>query len=66
VANAPAVPAAPPIPSNAQGCVGAIVSSATHSWQQTTHQGLGGAAKDLGVNVGKSIQEAATGFCGKH
>ena len=60
------VPAAPPIPSNAQGCVGAIVSTATHGWQLSTHDGLGGAANDLGVNVGKSIQAAATTACGKH
>jgi hypothetical protein len=57
----------PPTGTNAQGCVGAIVSAAAHFWaSQPGPGGLGTAAKDLGVNVGKEIQAAATVACGKH
>ena len=59
-------PAAPPLPSNGKGCVGGIVSTAAHFWQQTTDQGLGDVAHDTGQNVGKAIQAAATTVCGKH
>jgi len=60
------VPAAPPLPSNANGCVWGIVSSAAHFWQQTTQQGLGDVAHDTGQNVGQAVQAAATVVCGKH
>src|SRR5690349_13022487 len=47
-----AAPKAPATP----GCVGEIVSTATQSIQATTHAGIGDAAHDLGVNLGKAIQ----------
>jgi hypothetical protein len=57
----------PPTGSNAQGCVGAIVSNAAHFWAgQPGPGGLGTAAKELGVNVGEEVQVAAALVCGKH
>lgn len=60
--------AAPPNTSNANGCVGAIISSFAHIYtnDDTVKGGLGAEAKALGVNVGESIQAAATAACGKH
>jgi len=57
----------PPIGTNAQGCVGEIVSNAAHFWAgQPGPGGLGTIAHDLGVNLGQAIQDAATFACGKH
>ncbi len=57
----------PPAGTNAQGCVGEIVSNAAHYWAgQPGPGGLGTVAHDLGVNLGQAIQNAATVVCGKH
>lgn len=57
----------PPTGTNAQGCVGQIVSNAAHIWAaQPGPGGLGTAAHTLGVNLGEAIQSAATYACGKH
>jgi len=59
-------PAAPPVPSNAQGCVGSAVSTTAHATQQLVDQGFGAYAKSLGLNPGKAIQTFAASSCGKH
>jgi hypothetical protein len=57
----------PPTGTNAEGCVGEIVSNAAHIYaSQPGPGGLGTAAKSLGVNVGEAIQAAAASACGKH
>jgi hypothetical protein len=61
-----AAPAAPPIPGNANGCVGFAVSTTAHQTQQMFGQGFGAYAKSLGQNPGKAIQAYATSACGKH
>ncbi|MEA2667661.1 MAG: hypothetical protein QOJ33_595 [Chloroflexota bacterium] len=61
-----AAPAAPPVPGNANGCVGFAVSTTAHETQQMFGQGFGAYAKSLGQNPGKAIQTYATGACGKH
>jgi hypothetical protein len=61
-----AAPAAPPVPSNAQGCVGSAVSTAAHTTQQVLDMGLGATFKSLGLNPGQQIQQFAAGSCGKH
>jgi hypothetical protein len=66
VATAPEVPAAPPIPSNAQSCVGSVVSTTAHGSQQVLDQGLGTYLHNLGQNPGQDIQRYATNVCGKH
>jgi hypothetical protein len=63
---AAAAPAAPPIPSNAQGCVGSAVSFTAHFTQQELGQGFGAVAKSIGENPGALIKAYATESCGKH
>ena len=59
-------PAAPPVPGNAQGCVGSTVSAAAHGTQQILDMGLGATFKSLGLNPGQQIQQFAASSCGKH
>ncbi len=57
----------PPAGTNAQGCVGAILSNAAHFWAgQPGPGGLGTIAHELGVNLGEAVQSAAASACGKH
>jgi hypothetical protein len=58
----------PPTGTNANGCVGALVSNAAHFWasDDSVKGGFGAQAKALNVNPGDAIQAAATAICGKH
>jgi hypothetical protein len=55
----------PPVPGNAQGCVGFAVSTTTHIFHQEG-TGFGDVAHDLGVIPGQVIQAYAASNCGKH
>jgi hypothetical protein len=58
----------PPAGTNAQGCVGGLVSNAAHFWtlDTTVKGGFGAEAHALGVTPGSAIQAAATAVCDKH
>jgi hypothetical protein len=61
-----AAPATPPIPGNAQGCVGFAVSTSAH-FTRSLGEGFGDFFKDNAVGTpGAAIQSFAASNCGKH
>jgi hypothetical protein len=67
VAPQAAAPATPPLPGNAQGCVGAAVSFTAHLTQSAVSEGFGDFFKDNALGTpGAAIQAFAASNCGKH